>query len=175
MACHKRSSHCTSLVKTRSTYLKSLLTKSQMPSMLLITRNLNFWSIKARNKVHWPDIWTQSRTWQQVSKWVVIISMTLQLYEYQVSCHRFLLMLWPWQRSNWSGWCMQQSSWRDISSVMIKIFQTRSWQFVPPSKVPTVKTFYDRGHLETKSGSKLWHAIKGLVIVHLGCKYQVST
>ena len=56
-----------------------------------------------------------------------------------------------------------------LSSVMIKVFQTQ--RFVRPSKVPNVKTFQILVTLKTRSD--LWHAINGLVITHLQCKYQV--
>ena len=51
-----------------------------------------------------------------------------------------VLLLWPWQRSNWSGRCMQGSSSIDGSSVAIKIFWIQRWQSVPTSKVANVKT-----------------------------------
>ena len=96
----------------------------------------------------------------------------------QVKTHWFdckcLLLLWPWQRSNSSIWCMSRSS-QDASTLVIKIFQTQKWQFVPPSKVTNMKTFCDHGDLENKVNVKLRCTIKGLVIMHLRCKYQVST
>ena len=86
---------------------------------------------------------------------------------------KFLLFLWPWQRSNWSCWCILGGSSIDVSTLLIKIFETQ-WQFMPPSKLPNVKTFYDHGDLKTRSRSNLWHSIKGFVIKHLRYKYQVS-
>ena len=86
-----------------------------------------------------------------------------------------LLLLWPSQRSNRSGWCMLSRSSLDVFTLMIKIFQTQSWQFVPPSKVTNVKNFYDPGNLVNKIKVKLMTCKKGLVIMHLKYKYQVST
>ena len=40
-----------------------------------------------------------------------------------------LLLLWPWQSSNWFGWCMLGSSSIKISTWRIIIFQTQRWQF----------------------------------------------
>ena len=79
-----------------------------------------------------------------------------------------------WQRSYWYGWCMLERSSIDVSTIMMKNFQIQRWQFVPTSKILNVKTFYDPGDLETRSRSNLWHAIKSLVIMPLGYKYQVS-
>ena len=57
---------------------------------------------------------------------------------------------WPWQRSNWSGWCLLGRSLLDVSTLMIKIFQTQRWQFVQTSNVANVKTFCDFSDLENK-------------------------
>ena len=43
---------------------------------------------------------------------------------------------------------MQGSSLRDVSSVMIEIFQTQSWQFVQALKFSNVKSLYDCRDLE---------------------------
>ena len=59
-----------------------------------------------------------------------------------------ILLLWLWQKSNWFAWCLQGICSRDASSLMIKVFQTQSWQSVPPSKILNVKTLYDPGDLE---------------------------
>ena len=59
-----------------------------------------------------------------------------------------LSLLWPWQRSNWPGWCMFGRSSIDVPTPVIKIFLTQRWQLVPPSKVPNVKTMYDPSDLE---------------------------
>ena len=71
-----------------------------------------------------------------------------------------------------SGWYIFGSSSIDATSVMIKIFKTQTWQFVSPSKVSSVKTFYDHGDLEIKFKVKLM--TYNIVIMHLACKYQVS-
>ena len=35
--------------------------------------------------------------------------------------HReYLLLLWSWQKSKWSGWCMLGSSFIEVSTLMIK-------------------------------------------------------
>ena len=62
----------------------------------------------------------------------------------------------------------------DVAVLIIKIFQTPKCQFVPLSKATNVKIFSDPGDLENKVKVKLLHAIKGLVILHLSYKYQVS-
>ena len=49
---------------------------------------------------------------------------------------------------------------------MTKIFHAKKRQFVPPSKVGNVKTFYDPGDLEKGQGQTC------LVIMHLGCTSQ---
>ena len=61
-----------------------------------------------------------------------------------------------------------------VSTLMMKIFQTQRWEFMPTSKVPNVKTFQNPGDLKTKV-KVMRHAIKSLVIMHLGCKFQVRT
>ena len=38
----------------------------------------------------------------------------------------------------------------DVSTIMIKVFQTQKWQFVPLTKVPNMKTFSDHGEPENK-------------------------
>ena len=86
-----------------------------------------------------------------------------------------LLLLWPWQRSNLYGWCMLTGSSIDVSTVMIRTFETQRWQYVPTSKVWNIKTFFYLVTLKTKSRSGLWHAIKGLVIMQLRYTYQVCT
>ena len=46
---------------------------------------------------------------------------------------------------------------------MTNIFQTQRWGFVPPSKVPNVKSFYDNVDLKNKVKVNLWwHEIKSL-------------
>ena len=124
----------------------------------------------------WPDIWTGKRIWQQ-DKSVRTVAMILKLYEFHSAYHWFplnafklghtweftpyntkqdvpiwkcLLLLWPWQRSIWSGWCLLGSSSIDVSTCRLKIFQTQRWQFVPLLKVSNVKTFNDRRELEKK-------------------------
>ena len=57
-ACRKRCSYLAFLVQTGSSYLKSLLTKSQMPALQLITKKLKFDPLKLGMRSHWPDIWT---------------------------------------------------------------------------------------------------------------------
>ena len=37
---------------------------------------------------------------------------------------------------------------KDVLTIMINIFQTQRWHFVPPSKVSNVKNFYDHSDLE---------------------------
>ena len=86
-----------------------------------------------------------------------------------------LLLLWPWKRSNRSGWCIRGNSSMNVSSIMIKIFQTQRWQFVPLPEVPNVKVFYDCGYLKNMVEVKFMTCKKGLVIMHLGCKYKVLT
>ena len=61
-----------------------------------------------------------------------------------------LLLLWPWQRSNWLGWWMLTGSSSDVSTFKKKIFQTQRGQFVPHSKVPNVKSLFDPSDLENK-------------------------
>ena len=48
-------------------------------------------------------------------------------------------------------------------------------QFVPLSKVSTVINFYNHGDLENTVMVKLMNAIKGLLIMYLGYRYQVCT
>ena len=59
------------------------------------------------------------------------------------------------QRSNLSGWCRLTRSSTDVSLLEIKTFQIQRWQFVPPSRVPNIKTFYDPVDLENKVKVKL--------------------
>ena len=65
-----------------------------------------------------------------------------------------LLLLWPWQKSNWSGWCMFGSSSIDVSTLMLKIFQTQNMSVCGTFK-NCVKIFYDPGDLENKAKVKL--------------------
>ena len=86
-----------------------------------------------------------------------------------------LLLLWAWQKSNWSVWIMLGKSSVDVSTHMIKNFQTQRWQFVPLSKFQMWKLFMILVTLKTKSCSNLWYAIEDLAIMHVGYKYQVSS
>ena len=52
----------------------------------------------------------------------------------------------------------------DASTLMMKIFQTQRWQFVPTSKVPNVKNSDDPGDLRNKVKDKLLTCNKGLAI-----------
>ena len=45
--------------------------------------------------------------------------------------------------------------WVGLQQMYLKIFQTQRWQFVPPSKVSTVKTFCGPGDLKNKVKVKL--------------------
>ena len=87
---------------------------------------------------------------------------------------KYMLLLWPWQRSIWSGLCMLGSSPIGVSTFMMKIFQTQRQQFMPLSKVSKCENFDDHGNIENKVRSNICHATKGLLIMHLGYKYQVS-
>ena len=65
-----------------------------------------------------------------------------------------LLLMWPWQRSNWSGGFILGSSSMDVSTLMMKIFQTKADSFC---HFPSFKfeTFCDLGDLENKIKVKL--------------------
>ena len=63
---------------------------------------------------------------------------------------RCLLLQWPWQRSNWSGWCMWCRPSIDLFAFMKEIFQTPIWQWVPTPNVKNVNNSYDPGELENK-------------------------
>ena len=102
---------------------------------------LNFDPQTLRMKSHWPDILTGSGKSLQMSEGLIDddscnkikliwILRCLPLTSYW----KCPMLLWPWQRSNWSGWCVLGSSSKDVSSIKIKIFQIQRWQFVPPSK-----------------------------------------
>ena len=86
-----------------------------------------------------------------------------------------LLLLWPWQRSNLSGWCILDRNSINVSTCAIKFFQTQRWRFVPLSKFLMWKFSMILMTLKTMSGSNLRNEIKDLVIMHFGCKYKVST
>ena len=60
------------------------------------------------------------------------------------------LLLWPWQRSNWSGWWMLGNSSIGVFTLMMKIFKSQSWQFGTLTKFSNLKTFYDHGDLKNK-------------------------
>ena len=72
------------------------------------------------------------------------------------------LQLWPWQKSNWSGWYMMVSSSAEVSRLMVK----SSWS--KNDRLCHIQIFQ-----VWRSRSNLWHAIKELVIMNLGYKYQV--
>ena len=74
-----------------------------------------------------------------------------------------LLLLWPCQMRNWSGWCMLGS------------LQTQGRQFVPLSKFQMWKPIMIMVTLKIRSRSNFSHAIKGLVIMHLRYEYKFST
>ena len=85
------------------------------------------------------------------------------------------MLLWPWQRPKWSGWCILGRSLIDASTLMIENFQAQRWQFVPLSKFQMWKIDIILVTLKIRSRSKFLHAVKCLVIVHLGYKYHLCT
>ena len=80
----------------------------------------------------------------------------------------------PLQGSNWSGWYMLGSSLINASTHDKKLTN-------PKMKVCAIflsfkcENWYDPGDLGNEVKVKFLHAKKGLVILHLGYKYQICT
>ena len=115
-----------------------------------------------RNAQHWPNFLNEKSSH--------LIYMNGIVAKNHYFCP-YLVIWWPWPltfgprifrnsatvslSSNWSGRRRQGNYSIDISTFMIRIFQTPKWQFVPPLNVPNVKTCYDPGDLENKVKVKI--------------------
>ena len=115
----------------------------------------------------WPDIWTGSRTWLQVSKcliwcwWLPWHSNYMSVNVHAIDFHwKCLLLLWPWQRSNWSGWCMLGSSSINVSTGGIKSSKPKDDSLCHLPKFQMWKNSLIVVTLKTRSRSNTWYALK---------------
>ena len=161
MACNERPGYCVSLVNTGDSYIKWSLTKSQISANFTYFNKLNFDPLKLRMRSHWPKLWTGRRTRPQVSKCQILWGHLQWHYNYMnfkvhvIDFHwkyMYLLLLWPWQRSNWPGWWMFSKVLLNVhvSTLLDKNLPNPKMKFVPLSKVSNVKICYIYYDLENK-------------------------